>query len=288
MTRGGISDNSGVRPRHPTEARRRRWVEPLCQDVRFSARALLRSPRFVLLVLATLTLGIGANVAAFSLVDAVLLRPLPFGDRSDRVVTLHSVHDQQVRALGGVSYSDLLDLQARLRSFEGVAGLMRVNFTLSTAHDADRLVGCYVTPELFRLLGVAPVLGRHFTLADAAPPGVETTVMLTHGLWQSRFGGDLSIVGRAVTINDRPHVVVGVMPPGFRFPDRAELYLPLRLNLEHVQRSARTFTAVGVLKSDVTVTAAQADVDTVSARLAQEYPDTNRGYGVLPRLAGAA
>jgi putative ABC transport system permease protein len=238
----------------------------------------LRSKRFVLVVLATLTLGIGANVAAFSLVDAVLLRPLPFGSRGGRVVTLHSVHDQQVRALGDVTYPDLLDLRDRLRSFEGVAGLIRVNFTLSTEAEADRLVGCYVTPELFQLLDVAPMLGRHFTLEDAASPGVETTVMLTHGLWQRRFGGDTSIVGRAVTINDRPHTVVGVMPPGFRFPDRAELYLPLRLDVARVARSARTFNAVGVLKPDVTLAAAQADVTDVSARLAREYPDTNRGY----------
>jgi putative ABC transport system permease protein len=240
----------------------------------------MRSPRFVLVVLATLTLGIGANVAAFSLVNAVLLRPLPFGGRGGRVITFHSVHEQQVRVLGGVSYPDLMDLQARLRSFEGVAGLVRVNFTLSTELEASRLVGCYVTPDLFRLLGVAPVLGRHFTLEDAAPPGLETTVMLTYGLWQSRFGGDMSIIGRAVTINDRPHTVVGVMPPGFRFPDRAELYLPLRLEVEQVQRSARTFTAIGVLKPDVTVAAAQAEVEEVAARLAQEHPDTNRGYGV--------
>jgi hypothetical protein len=182
----------------------------------------------------------------------VLLRPLPLGGRSDRVVTLHSVYEQQVRALGGVSYPDLVDLQARVRSLDGIAGLVRVNFTLSTEREADRLVGCYVTPELFRLLDVAPALGRHFMADEAAPPGLETTVLLTYGLWQSRFGGDPSIVGRAVTINDRPHTVVGVMPPGFRFPDRAELYLPLRLKVEQVERSARTFTAIGVLKPDVT------------------------------------
>jgi putative ABC transport system permease protein len=231
-------------------------------------------------VLATLTLGIGANVAAFSLVDALLLRPLPFGSRGDRVVALHSVHEQQVRALGGVSYPDLLDLQVRLRSFEGVAGLVRVNFTLSTEREADRLVGCYVTPELLRLLDVAPILGRHFTVEDAAPPGFETTVILTHGLWQSRFDGDVSIVGRAVTINDRPHTVVGVMPPGFRFPDRAELYLPLRLEAGNAPRSTRTFAAIGVLKPDVTIAAAQADLAAVSATLAQEHPNTNRGYGI--------
>ena len=268
------------------------WIEPLKQDFRFSVRALMRSPRFVLVVLATLTLGIGANVAAFSLVDAVLLRPLPFGSRSDRVVTLHSVYEQQVRALGGVSYPDILDLQARLRSFDGIAGVVRVNFTLSTEREADRLVGCYVTPGLFRLLDVAPVLGRHFTVEDAAPPGLETTVMLTHGLWQSRFGGDMSIVGRAVTINDRPHTVVGVMPPGFRFPDRAELYLPLRLEVAQVARSARTFTAVGVLKPDVTVAAAQAEVADVSAQAGSGVPGyqprLRRPGSILPRLAGAA
>jgi putative ABC transport system permease protein len=265
---------------HRAETNGRGWVEPLKQDFGFSLRALLRSPRFAFVVLAALTLGIGANIAAFSLVDAVLLRPLPFGSRDDRVVTLHSAYEQQVRALGAVSYPDLLDLQGRLRSFEGVAGLLRVNFTLSTEREADRLLGCYVTPELFRLLDVAPVLGRHFTVEDGAPPGLETTVMLTHGLWQSRFGGDVSIVGRAVTINDRPHTVVGVMPPGFRFPDRAELYLPLRLRVEQVERAARTFTAIGVLKPDVTIAAAQAESSDVAAGLAQEYPDTNRGYGL--------
>jgi predicted permease len=231
-------------------------------------------------VLATLTLGIGANVAAFSLVDAVLLRPLPFGSRSGRVVTLHSVYEQQVRALGEVSYPDFLDLQERLRSFEGIAGLVRVNFTLSTELEADRLVGCYVTPELFPLLGVAPILGRHFTFEDAAPPGAETTVLLTHGLWQRRFRGDASIVGRAVTINDRPHTVVGVMPPEFRFPDSAEVYLPLRLDRERAARSARTFSAVGVLKPGITIEAAQAEAGEVSAMLAREYPETNRGYRI--------
>jgi putative ABC transport system permease protein len=248
-------------------------------------------------VLGTLALGIGANVAAFSLVDAVLLRPLPLGGRSDRVVTLHSVYEQQVRALGGVSYPDLVDLQARTRSFDGIAGLVRVNFTLSTEREADRLVGCYVTPELFRVLDVAPALGRHFMADEAAPPGLETTVILTYGLWQSRFGGDPSIVGRAVTINERPHTVVGVMPPGFRFPDRAELYLPLRLKVEEVERSTRTFAAIGVLKPDVIVASAQAEVDQVAAALAREYPDTNRGYRIqvlsfrdsqVPRDARAA
>jgi putative ABC transport system permease protein len=279
MALGSLRQTNAT-PNHLAESRGRRWVEALGQDFRFSVRVLLRSPRFALVVLATLTLGIGANVAAFSLVDAVLLRPLPFGGRSDRVVTLHSVYQQQVRALGGVSYPDLVDLQATVRSFEGVAGLVRVSFTLSTEGEADRLVGCYMTPELFRLLDVAPVLGRHFTVDEAAPPGLETTVMLTHGLWQSRFGGDASIVGRAVTINDRPHTVVGVMPPGFRFPDRAELYLPLRLKVEQAARSARTFTAIGVLKRDVTVATAQSEVDEISARLAREYPDTNRGYRI--------
>jgi putative ABC transport system permease protein len=260
--------------------RRRTWVEPLYQDCRIAARDLWRSPRFVWVVLATLTLGIGVNVAVFSLVDALLLRPLPFGSRSDRVVTLHSTFGLHVRALGDLSYPDLVDLQDRVRSFEGVAGLVRVNFTLSTESDAERLPGAYVTPELFRLLGVAPGMGRQFSPEDAAPPGFETTVLLTHGLWQRRFASDATIVGRAVTINDRPHTVVGVMPPGFRFPDQAELYLPLRLNLAEVARSARTMSAVGVLKPGVTVPAAQAEISDLAATLTQEHPGTNRGYGI--------
>jgi putative ABC transport system permease protein len=194
-----------------------RWFEPLRQDFRYAVRVLVRSPRFVSIVLAMLTLGIGVNVAVFSVVDAVLLRPLPFGSRSDRIVTLHSTFGQQVSALGGMSYPDVLDLQDRLRSFEGVAGLVRRDFTISTNSDADRLLGCYVTPELFRVLGVAPMLGRHFSFEDAAAPGFEATVIVTHGLWQRRLGGDVSVVGSSVTINDRPHTVVGVMPPGFGF-----------------------------------------------------------------------
>jgi putative ABC transport system permease protein len=123
-------------------------------------------------------LGIGANIVAFSLVDAVLLRPLPFGSRSERVVTLHSIFGQQVRALGDVSYPDLVDVRGRVGSFDGVAGLLRVNFTVSTHSEADRLMGYYVTPELFRMLGVAPMSGRQFSFEDAAPPGLETTVMV--------------------------------------------------------------------------------------------------------------
>jgi putative ABC transport system permease protein len=264
---------------HPAVSNPCGWLEPLAQDVRYSLRGLHRSPRFLLVVLVTLTLGIAANIVAFSVVDAVLLRPLPFGSRGDRVVTVHSIHAQQVRALGGVSYPDLLDLRAGLRSFEGVGGLLRVNFTLSTESEADRLVGCYVTPELLRLLDVAPTLGRHFTIEEAAAPGRETSVMLTDGLWHSRFGGDASIVGRPVIINDRPHTVVGVMPPGFRFPDRADVYLPLRLEADRAERSARMFTAVGVLAPGITIGAAQAELDEVADTLARRHPETNRGYG---------
>ncbi|HXG89441.1 MAG TPA: ABC transporter permease [Vicinamibacterales bacterium] len=250
------------------------------QDFSQALRGLRRRPGFVCAALATLTLGIGANVTVFSLVNALLLRPLPFGDRSDRVVTLHSTHRLQAEDWDDseLSYRDLIDLQEQSHTLDGVGGFIGRNFTVTTETDAERLQGLSVTPALFPLLGVEPTLGRNFTDDEGAAPGLESSVILTHGLWERRFAADRSIIGRSVTINDRARTVVGVMPRGFRFPERAELYMPLRL--DQAPRTARNVTAIGILKRGVSVAQAQSDVSAIASRLEATYPNTNRGFGL--------
>jgi putative ABC transport system permease protein len=253
---------------------------PLLQDVSHAIRGLRRRPAFLVAALLTLAVGIGANVTVFSIVDALLLRPLPFGDRSDRVVTMHSTHRLQAEDWNNseLSYPDLLDVQRQASSFEGVGGFLFRNFTVTTEADAERLQGLSITPDVFPMLGVAPMLGRTFTADEAAAPGLETSVILTHSLWQRRFGGDPNIIGRTVTINDRARTVVGVMPPRFRFPERSELFMPLRW--DESLRSARNIAVIGVLKDGVSIEQAQGEVNAIASRLDATYPATNRGYGI--------
>jgi putative ABC transport system permease protein len=254
---------------------------PTFQDLVYALRSLRKRPGFTTAALVTLTVGIGANVTVFTIVNAMLFRPLPFGERSDRVVTVHSTHRLQAEDWGWgdseLSYPDLIDLRAAT-SFEGLAGYLPRNFTLTDVADAERVQGGSVTPDLFKVLGVEPMLGRWFVPEEAAPPGLESSVILTHGLWQRRYGGDPAIVGRAVVINDRARTVVGVMPPNFKFPERDELYLPL--GWPESPRSARNINVVGALAPGVSLQAAQSELDALAARLAETYPDTNRGFGI--------
>jgi len=244
-------------------------------------RSLRQHPGFLLTAAGTLAIGICANVTVFSMVNGVLLRPMPFGERTDRVMTLHSTHRLQAEDLddSGVSSADLLDVRGETRSFEEVGGYVVRNFTIASASDTERLTGLSVTPNLFSMLGIEPALGRTFTPADAAAVGLESSVILTHGVWQNHYGGDANIIGRVVIINDRPQTVVGVMPPGFRFPQRAQLYAPLVLEGDSA-RTIRNVSGIALLKPGVTRQQAQADVDSVAARLESAFPTTNRGYGI--------
>lgn len=251
------------------------------QDLTYAVRGLRKRPGFLIAALTIVAVGIGANVTVFSIVNAMLFRPLPFGERSGRIVTLHATHRLQPEDWGWgdseLSYRDLLDLR-EARSLEALAGYLPRNFTLSGEDAAERVQGGSVTPNLFAVLGVEPMLGRAFTDDEAAPPGLETAVILTHGLWQRRYGGDPAIVGRAITVNERARIVVGVMPPNFRFPERDDIYLPFRA--DESPRSARSVNGVGVLAEGMTLAQVQSELDAIAARLADTYPATNRGFGV--------
>jgi putative ABC transport system permease protein len=252
------------------------------QDLSFALRGLRKRPGFLIAALAIVALGIGANVTVFTIVNAMLLRPLPFGQRSERLLTLHSTHRTQREDWdwgdSALSYRDLMDL-APATTLDGVAGYLPRNLTLAGDDTtAERVQGGSVTPNLFALLGAEPLLGRTFAADEGAAPGLESSVILTHGLWRRRYGADPAIIGRSVVVNERARTVVGVMPPNFKFPERDEIYLPLRW--DDAARGVRATNGIALLAEGATRTQAQAEIDAIATRLAEAYPDSNRGFGI--------
>lgn len=253
----------------------------MIHDFRLALRALTHSPLITLAALATLAFGIGANTVVFSLVNALLLKPLPFGEATGRIVSLHSVHPTQLPQSwddAGISYADLLDVRRESREIEGLGGYFNLGVTLYD-EDAVRVDASSVTPNLFELLDVKPVLGRGFLESEGAEPGFESVVLLSYGLWQTRFGGDPDIVGKPIRMNERELEVVGVMPKGFRFPERSDLWIPYRPH-EDTNRAARFLHAVGRVRRGASLPAVRAEASAIAARLATRYPDTNRSWGI--------
>jgi hypothetical protein len=190
------------------------FLDAIRQDLRYVLRTLRRKPAFALVVILTLGFGISLNTATFSIVNAALIRPLGFAD-PERLVALHErfgVEDVPF------SPADFLDLERDQQSFEDAAAYVNLSFELSGRAEPIRIDGSKVSPGLFSLLGVGPLLGRDF-LPEEDRPGTDVA-LLSWGLWQSRYGGDRSIVGRTVTLDRRPYTVIGVMPAGFEFPRR--------------------------------------------------------------------
>ncbi|HKQ62354.1 MAG TPA: ABC transporter permease, partial [Candidatus Polarisedimenticolaceae bacterium] len=264
-------------------------LESLGQDLRYALRVLRRNPAFTAVGVATLALGIGANAALFSVLDAVLLRPLPFA-APQRLVRVDSLIDRTTE-VGGVCYPDFEDWRAQNRVFSQVAVYAARGFTLAGSGEALRLRGAAASSELFALLGVEPLLGRGFVAADERPGAVNGTdvLVLGHGLWRRQFGGDPAIVGRTVELDHRPFTIVGVMPAGFQFPietEPIELWTTLAVDGHTAspdeqpmtaQRGVHYLQAIARLKPGVALAAAQAEMEAIVARLNREYPDDARG-----------
>jgi len=248
----------------------------LGRDVRYAVRVLRRAPAFTIVALATLALGIGANTAIFSVVNAVLLRPLPYAD-PDRLVQIGT------RAPDGsasnVGYTTFLDWRERSRSFDEMALIRSWIPTLITNGQPERISGMRVSANFFHMLGVKPVLGRDFTGAEDTPDGWRV-VMLSDGLWRRRFGADPAAIGRVITMNDRPYTIVGVMPASFepliseRFYQRAEMWA--LVGYERSQPSAcrdcQHLKAIGRIKRGTPLETARAEIDAVQAELRRAYP----------------
>jgi putative ABC transport system permease protein len=254
-------------------------MRTLLQDLRFGVRTLAKRPGFALVAVLTLALGIGANTAIFSVVNAVLLRPLPFKN-AERLVLVYETTQSVPRDY--VSVPNLEDYRAGSRSFEGFATFVpqSVNLTAAGA-EPERVVGAFVTSNFFPVVGVEPERGRAFTAEDDVQGGGQV-VLIAHELWQRRFGADPEIVGRSLTFNGEPYTVVGVMPEGFGLPaSTTDVLLPAQKwpNYKPV-RSSHNSWVIGRMREGVTREAAEAELRAIAKRLEEAYPEENRGRGV--------
>jgi len=247
-------------------------METLLDDVRLAFRRLRKTPGFTLVALATLALGIGANTALFSVVHAVLLRPLPFRepDRLFSVYTRHTSTDRYPFQL-----PEFCDYRDQNRTFSALAGFANWNANLTGDGPAERLAGLRVSGDFFDLLGTSPALGRALRADDDAP-GHEKVVVLSHGLWQRRFGGDPAVVGRSLAMNGEPFTVVGVLPRDFLFPVRtAELAIPLAPDKDPWRQnrdSTNFIRVIGRARAGVTEAQIADDLGAIARRLQQEFP----------------
>jgi putative ABC transport system permease protein len=253
----------------------------LIKDIRYGVRSLLKHPGFTAIAVITLALGIGANTAIFSVVNAVLLRPLPFDD-PESIVWLWDTQPQLPTA--PASLPDFLDWKAQNRSFAHLAAYQSGNMFLDAGDgSSDARVGL-VTPEMFSLFHVSPVLGRTFTDEETLP-GRYRVAVLSHSMWQNRFGSDPNVLGRTIQLSGAAYTIIGVMQAGFSYPDRAELWRPLQIDPAKLDRGPHYLHIVGRLKPGVTLAQAQAEMSAIAARLAQQYPEKITGHGVkLERL----
>jgi predicted permease len=257
--------------------------DALRQDLSYALRRLRQSPGFTLVAVATLALGIGATSAIFSVVNAVLLRPLPFPE-PDRLVRVAQTWEGRPAVY---SPQNFLDVEAQATSFSGIAAIDTSGVTLTGRGTAARLEGAEVSASFFDVLGVRPLHGRGF-VGGENEPGHEKVVVLGYALWRDRFGADPGVVGRTVSLDRQPHVVVGVAPPGFRYPEETEIWKPLEYDqrFRSNSRGAWYLNVVGRLREGTTVETARQEVSTIAGRLARAYPADDEGVGgtVIPLL----
>jgi putative ABC transport system permease protein len=257
-------------------------MNTLLQDIRYAIRVMLKSRGFTVAAVLALALGIGANTAIFSVVNAVLLRPLPYPD-PERIMTVW----QNREARGGpkleyTSPADFRDWEEQSQTFEHVAAFSGWGPTLTGQAEPEQLRGAVVSHDMFSVLGVEPALGRSFTEAEDQPGG-ERVVILSNGLWRRRFGGDPSLVGKTISLSGDSYTVIGIMPPGFKFPiaNRAELWGPLFSVLnKSCQRGCLVLRVMARLKPGVPLESARSDMSALASRIEQANPDTNKNVGI--------
>ena len=251
-------------------------MDAFLNDIRYAVRNLIKRPAFTLIAAVTLALGIGANTAIFSSVYALLLKPLPFPEL-DRVVAVWDSNPGKGVVRNEVAMANYLDWRAQTQSFEQLALYSWWSANLTGVDPPERIQGFVVTANFFDALGVKPVIGRNFT-EEENQPGKDTVAILTHKLWQRRFGGDPNIIGKTITLSGDVCTVIGVLPQNFAYPVNAEVYSPIRMTPESAgNRQFHSFYVIGRLKHGVPVQSAQAEMDNITARLEQQYPETNTG-----------
>src|SRR5436305_13286287 len=275
-------------------------LETFLQDVRYAGRMLAKRPGFTAVAALTLAVGVGANTAIFSVVEAVLLRPLPYRHAGRVVVVWENNHAQPGRH-NVISPANFFDWREQAKSFDEMAVFLDQPLSLTGVGEPEEVPAQLVTSNLFALLGVNPELGRAFTPEDAKAGKRAVVTVISHGLWQRRFGGAPDVIGRTISLNGRPMSIVGVMPDGFKWFVKensrssrpADLWLPMSLApYSDRTKSGRFAQAVARLAPGVPLDKAQAEMATIASRLEGQYPDYDKGWGITlvplrDQLAGA-
>jgi putative ABC transport system permease protein len=266
---------------------RTRMISDLWQDLRFGARMLRKQPGFTLIAVLTLALGIGANTAIFTVVNALLLRPLPY-PAADRLAVVATTMRRERVEVRSTSYPDFISWRDQNTYFEQIAARTSNSFSLLSGNEPERVNGELVSANYFSLLGVRAVQGRAFLPEEDRTPDAQRVALVGYGLWQRRFGGAPNLVGKTIQLSDGNYTVVGIMPEGFRgISDRADLWLPMmmtsavRVASDLQIRDQRWLSTVARLKPGVSLRQAQTEMDTLARRLEQTHPNTNANRGAL-------
>src|SRR5262245_15540487 len=262
-------------------------MQTLLQDLRYGARMLLKKPGFTLIALITLGLRIGANTAIFSVVNAVLLRPLPYPDPAALVRIYEKETDTTIRSERlEVAPANFLDWQRQSRTLVELGAWGQEEQPMASQDQADPVVAAFVSYNFFSVLGVNPLRGRVFT-AEEDKPDFNSVALLGYGLWQSRFGGDPNVVGQRVNLDGSQHAIVGIMPAGFQYPRGAEIWKPLALNANQTQtREAHFLQVIARRRPDVSLAQVRAEMESIAGSLARQHPATNKNWtvNVVPLL----
>jgi putative ABC transport system permease protein len=266
-----------------------RWEDEMIQDLRYGMRMLRKNPGFTMIAVITLALGIGANTAIFSVVNAVLLRPLPYPD-SGRLTMVWQKYTNRGWGLVPVSYPNFVAIREQSQVFADLSATSYYPFNLVAEDNPERLMGMRVSANFFTVLGVSPVVGRAF-LPEEDKAGAQRVVILSHGLWQRRFGLDAGIIGKSLTLNGEAYTVAGVMPPDFQYPPpfnvtlvsnvytmpKADLWVPLAISANQTSVGSRNYHLIGRLKPGISPAQAQAEMNAIAGRLEKQYPGPNTG-----------
>jgi putative ABC transport system permease protein len=263
-------------------------IERLWQDARYAGRMFIRSPGFVLIAILTIAIGVGANAAIFSVVNATMLRPLPY-PRASELVLIGETNRQTRQSFGHAAPANFLDWRARNHSFAGLAGFAGTSLTFSAGDHPERRRAAMVTANFFDVLEVRPMLGRTFTASDEGH-GAPRVVVLSDALWHEQFGGRPAAIGQTATFDDQPYTVIGVMPPDVEYPGKSRAWITPHWSVPDdpqlpperdpsAQRGHSYFLTLARLKPGVTFARAAADMDTVAASMEHDFPTTNQNVG---------
>src|SRR6266550_6738490 len=248
-------------------------------QLRIAARMLVKTPAFTLVAVLALALGIGATTTVFSAVNALLVKPWPYMNDQERILYFTQYFTKHTDLDAGLSYPDFLEFKKQATTLEGIGAAEDATFILAGSEKPERYLGSFISADTFSFLGAQPILGRLFRPDEdrlSAPP----VALLGYDVWRTHFGGDRNVLGRVVTINGKRATIVGVMPAGWRFPTKSDLWMPLQLEEKEHPRGNYFLFGIAKAKRGVSINSVRAELEAIAARLATEHPETNTGCSV--------